>query len=538
MISFCAHFLFLAAFSLPAWGATWRVDSDEVQSSTQSEAEAVFSSLRPEEELGRAVWLQAAGHLALEASRPHEGRKYFLAVEDLCWSWQSRNFSQFKGFELARANGVCALVSAELAIHPFPVFSYFRLRRIASYTQAFLLNELPEVEKLHITARLRSALPPLDGLNFRSSLLSFRVMERLSPETKGTHYWLALTFRRQGQAELSLNSLHRAVEEADPRAVLVKPGVDRRWGSDLSYGFTLFPFVSPAKLQGLGVRYWDDRLDDGPFSLLASAEGSLRGNLSGALRLGYQWDTWSLFSEFEGGRIPRDFFGLGMQGSAPVLGFSTTLFQGGIGFSRSVGLQSLYSFGSVFQAMDAAPVPGAIFSSYGGAFVSFEWDARDRATLTRNGLRLGVKVKGLGSSLGAAVIVEPVFSAHRTFGLRHTFSLYASARATGGNLPVNALCDLYAMDMPLARQFRFQDSQGIMAVLSYRWLVAQWVHLSAFGVAGSVADRWEALFRSAAPGVGLGIDLQFERLPRFSPRWEFGNFAGEWIFQSAGRVAF
>ncbi len=538
MQRFWVRFFVLGIFSLPALGATWRLDSDELQQATLEEADAVLSRFSPSDEIGKALWLQAAGHLALEARQPHAGRKYFLAAEDLCDAWQSKSFSQFQEVERGRANAVCALVEAELATHPFPVFSYFRLQRAQAYSQAFLLSELPEIEKIYATARLRSALPPLGGSNFRSSLFSFRVLERLSPQTKGLNYWLALTFRRQGQAELASESLRRAVDEGDPRAVLIRPSLDSRWGSDESYGITLVPLSSPAKLQGLGVRYWDDRLADGPISLLVSLEGTLRGNFGGSLRVGYQPNGWALAAELEGGRVVRDYFGPGMGGGTAYIGFPTTQLRGRFSFWQGIGFQKTVSFGLVFHAVDVGSFSGAPFSSFLGSFASFDWDNRDRAVMPRNGLRLNIKAKALRSTLGQALVFETVFSAHRTIGLRHTFLFQASTRSAAGSLPVNALSDLYALDVPLAREFRFQDSQAAGAFVAYRWLAAPWLHLGLFGVVGSVGDRWESLLNSPALGAGLSFDLQFERIPRFSPRWEFGNFAGEWIFQTAARVAF
>lgn len=538
MVRFLASFFFLTLFTFSIFGSTWQLDSDKIQSATQSEAEAMLSSASSLQELDRALWFQAAGHLALEASQPHAGRKYFLVVEDLCDSWDQKKFLPFGEKERGRAYAVCALVEAELSIHPFPLFSYFRLQKVDRYAQGFLAEEVPEVEKHYAVARLRSALPPIGGLDFRSSLLSFRVLERLSPQTKGVHYWLAQAFRRQGQSKLSLESLERAVSEGDPRAVLVSPGIDRRWGSDYSYGFSVYPFTSPAKQQGLGVRYWDDRLQDSPLSLFVSSEASLRGNLNGLLQLGYQRSRWALTASFEGGRVVRDFFGSSQTGGLTVLGFPTSQVSGRVAFAHAVGVQKTVSVGPVFQAIDVGSFTGASFSSFFGGFATFEWDNRDRIVLTRDGVRLGLKVKALGSAVGEALIFETAFSSYRTLRLRHTFSFQASARSAAGKLPVNAFSDLYAMEVPLAREFRFQEAQAASAFLSYRWLAAPWAHLGTFLVVGSVGDRWEQVVRSPAFGAGVGFDFQFERIPRFSPRWEFGNFGGEWIFQTVTRLNF
>jgi hypothetical protein len=517
----------------------WTFTSDFIHHSDRASLnkEIERTSVRsPLDELDRAILIASLGFLELQASNPHAARTLFRAVESHCEGWRGREFSQFSGENQTRAYGVCALAGAELVSNRFPLFVLSGAARLESDLRALYLGELPEKEKLHLTGRLKTSIPLFHGQDIKASLMAWRVLERVAPEQKGTSYWLGVTLFRQGNVPQAEASFASAESQGDPLALLRASASTFTTEEEASYGMVPRIFSTPAFGQGFGFRAWDDRIGDRNLALLGGMTVSTRGNIWTEGRFHAFSESISVGASFLGGMRVRDYFGMGMNPASQETSHSTGEWngQGEVGFA--FGKSGSVTVGPSFYLFSGTLAPGVTTENLLGGFLQIAWDSRDRRVLPRKGIKVFLRPEAILSQAGVIGKWDAGFVFHHTFVPKHSISLNASARVASGTIPFNLFSDLYTLGVPGVREFRYMGSQALGFWATYRYRLVSWLQVGAFGAVASVANTWSDLLRDLTPGIGVEAELQFERSPRYYPRWELGYFGGQWLFQGGLRM--
>lgn len=504
---------------------------------------ATYGDSSPQSELEQALHWLALGALEGEAGHPHAAQRAWAKVEDFCVGWRMSHYESLTGPLTARAASVCALAGAERTAQGLPWMHYFSAKRLASDTQNILLGEADDAERLHVTGRLRSALSPVFGQDFRNSLMSWRVLERSAPTAPGTDYWLGLTLERQGNLPLAREAMERAAKlsPSDPRAVLHLKRSEPRSFDALGYGWAPLFGASPARGIGAGLRVWDDRLGDRRRSGTAAVMASTRGNVGGELELAEsEWIApLRLVGRFSASHRVRDYFGLGM---ASVYGarsdFRTTSWDIDAVLSAPVWENLELAAGVTRRNFASDPLPGGLVGkSMQGIVVEASWDSRDRAVAPRQGFFGRLRQEWLFTEPGDVLITRTRLqgAAHIRINLRNTLHVNAALLATDGTVPFNALSDLGDTDMPGIREYRLLESQAAALWTTYRYQLLPWLRVGAYASLGAVAVDLAGLPSASRWGAGLELQFLSERSPRFAPLWTLGIFNGEWLFQGGIR---
>lgn len=517
--------------------------SPEIQNATVETLQRrleTYGDSSPVSEKDRAELLLALGAIEDERGHPHAAAKALNQIEGFCNRWRVGRFEVFQGKERGRAVAVCALAGAELIANSFPLFQWGRLRKLGQDLFDFQLADMDEAERLYLTARLRSALGPLEGQDFRTALVSWRVLERAHPQTPGIDYGLGLTLFRQGNTQASEEAFEKAVLHRDPRALARAERLALSNEEEVGFGIAPMPFFSPARGVGLGVRVWNDRIADQKHSLFAMAAISTRGNIGGSLRLReFEWTgPFVLEISGRGGNRVQDFFGLGISSGPVAQSFMASLFEGEVGVSyRWRGIT--FVAGGTGQSFSSATLPAGLFTeAYRGIFGEVIWDSRDKVFLPRRGSRLSIRQEWLTTSAKAFSRIRVAGELHLPLHLWHGVSLSFSGVGTQTDALYNLLPDLGMLGMPAVREFRYRGAFAAGAWFQYRYRVSNWLRAGAFANVGTVGLNTAEFFPSARGGFGVSAEFSFERAPRVNPRWEFGYFNQQWIFQGGLRAEF
>jgi hypothetical protein len=504
---------------------------------------ATYGDSSPQSELEQAMHWMALGALERESGHPHAAHRAWSKVEDFCVGWRMSQYESLSAKLAARAAAVCALAGAERTAQGLPWMHYFSAKRLAADTQNVLLGDAEDSERLHVTGRLRAALSPVYGQDFRNSLMSWRVLERSAPTAAATDYWLGLALERQGNLPLAAQSIERAAKLTvpDPRAVLHLKRSETRSFDALDFGWGPIFGASPARGMGAGMRVWDDRLGDAHRSVAAAVLATTRGNLSGGAEFteGQWFAPFRLALQVTASHRVRDYFGLGVASTyASITDFRTTTWDADALLSTPVGGSFEVAAGVTQRnfASDILPA-GVVGKTMQGILVEAKFDTRDRATAPRQGFFGRLRQEWLFTQPGTVLITRTRLhgAAHWRLSMRHTVHANAAVLATNGSVPYNALSDLFDTDMPGVREYRLMESQAAALWFTYRYQLLAWLRVGAFGSLGAVAVDLAGLPGAARAGAGLEVQFIGERSPRFAPLWSFGLFNGEWIFQGGLR---
>ncbi|MBY0370035.1 hypothetical protein K2X33_05070 [bacterium] len=461
--------------------------------------------------------------LKKEQGRIHEAWDVLNALEEQCAAWRG---SQFAGVEKGSAAGVCAWASAEhLATAPFP-WDFRRPKLIRSDILLFQTEEVPQERRLFLTGFLRGALPPLQGQDFRASLVSWRFLERLAPETPEMFYGLGLVYTRQGNTQAAEEAFGQAADKGSALVAARRERHATQGRAEPSTGFAPYVFNSPAWGLGAGARFWDDRVADTFRQFNASASFATRGLAQGRA----EWMDGEMLS-------PLRLVVAGDIGVRPQnLGagsFSWRWAQAELGAQAALG-HALLGLGYTLHSASYSGLP-VTAAGYGfqALRLELEWDTRERPELPSQGFRLQ-----LGQSWAVAFSGGASFSQSRARlsgwwspGVRTLVGVTAVAVVSQGSVPQGKMPDLaYDLGVPGVVPWRFQQPFGAGAWAFYRYTLLSWLRP---GVFASVAWSGAGLAQGGRPHWGAGIDFQFplQRDPRAVPRWEVAVFDGAWVFQ-------
>ena len=471
--------------------------------------------------------------LEREAGHPHAAAREADAIEALCQSWRNGRYEMWKGFEQTRAQAVCALNGAERVAHANPFLNYRTGKKLVADIQAYQLGDFEEAERLHVTGRLRSALSPAFGQDLKTSLYSWRVMERMHPSAPGTDYWTAVSLERQGNREAADELFEKARAASDPKALARDPGA-----ADADFGWSPVLFSSPARGTGLALRAWDDRLGDRKRSIVVLGRISTRP-LFGAF-FSYTESEWTapLSISVQGSLTDRvrDWFGSSMTASAAAQVFRATESTAAVlvstrwmRFGRVALGGRAYEFQSVVPAGVSAPAAQTVSAE-------IAWDTRDRPHVSRAGMLFRIQ-QDLGWA-GAVTFARTAaqFQWNWRWGVRQGMQWNAVGGASSGAIPHYLLYDLFDSQVPVVREFRYMDSQSASAWARYYYQFYPWLRVGGFLTTAGAFSDWNQATSALRFGAGIDAELLLSRTANTGPRWEFGIFNGEWIFQGGMRV--
>lgn len=500
-------------------------------------ADSVAESDSPTELQQGLQWSDAAS-LEWESERPHAARDTWKKVEALCAQWEKNDFADFLRDDVARASALCALASAELtAMENFPLPWAPRDAARENFETLQKIG-LPENERVLATGQILARLSPWRGENLTDALTLFKILEGNAPDTPGVSYWAGYTLYRMGKLDPAQIAFTAASGNGDPRAALrlkrQRLGIVR----DPTFGFSAYPFFTPARGLGVGALLWDDRIGDTPRSYLLEAQASHRGNLIAAV--GYSesgiLDPATVDIRFKLGTRKRDYYGGGMlrnteesfteSGSDAELSLRSARygwFQGFVsGIHRSASASGLPAFLKV--------------ASVSGFAYGLEWDGTDRPVSPQTGYKVSLRQEWL--SAGAELFTRAEFQArgYWRLGGKHRVSVATAVGASSDAAPLNAECELASLGMPGVAEFRYQNIRCTAAWASYRYQVKNWFGVGFYGAFGGVAGGFSKIPDAAQLGAGVEAEFVFARNPVLAPRWEMGVFNGEWVIQGGLRT--
>ncbi len=492
-------------------------------------------------QLERAEYWQALAVLETENGHPHASHAAWKHVEQLCQGWRANQYNAYSGKIRGRAIALCALAGAEHTAQGLPYLHWGASKNLRADVQDFLLGDLEEAERLHATGRLRAGLSPFFGLDFKTALLSWRVLERQTPTAIATDYWTAVTLERQGNQAAAAEAMEKALKSSPPdvRAVARAERKDFRSLEALDFGWAPTVSSTPARGVGLGLRFWDDRIADQGHAVGVAVHGTLRRALWGNFQ--FTESEWTAplrlrLSANAHSRL-RDYFGLGMTSPATaVQEFNAVSWESEWAISFPLGyLDTAVSVLARNYTSDALPAGLAVQPAQGFA-AQVVWDNRDRTIAPRSGLYLLGRAEWLAPTASPVLRTRLVLAKHFRLALRHTVHAHAALSTASGTAAFNQLSDLEGTGAPGIREMRWVDANAAAAWLQYRYLALPWLRLGVFGTWGAVAASVAGLPSSGRWGAGIEAQLLFERTPRFAPTWELGVFNQEWIFQGGIRV--
>ncbi len=468
--------------------------------------------------------------LDAESGRPHAAWETLRSIESVCRALPENHSLQ----------STCLLADAELLAKSSFFSNWTRMRSLKARILRFQLGEMEESARLHQTARLRSALGPLSGQDFRASLLSWRILERTHPETKGLNYGLGLTLFRQGNTVASEEAFHRAEEQNDSLALARAARAKYGGPEELDFGVSVVPGFSISRGLGLGLRFWDDRIADRPRSISGFVGISTRGNFGGVLR----FNELQLFSPLavevfaRGGTRAQDFFGLGMHSVDVPQSFRIDLLEAELGIRYSL-LGLVMSTGGHFQQMAAYDLPqGLYIAPYVGWFIQGAWDGRDRLVQPRRGGRFSFRQELLATARGLGTRSTFTAEMHFPISLWQGVSLHSVVVNSPTRSAYNLLVDLGMLGIPGVREFRYRGEFAVAAWAQYRYSVLNWLRLGGFVSVGSTDNSLSSALGSIRAGIGLKSEFVVERSPRIVPALEMGIFNRQWIFQTGLRAEY
>lgn len=483
-------------------------------------------------DLQRAESLLDSSLLHQESGRPHAAARELRELEGYCTQWRTGAYESLAEAERGPAARVCVLAGAETLSRKLLPWDLGRARSLKAETVRFQTDAMPEPLRLEGIGRLRAALPPLFGQDFRASLVAWRFLERMAPDTPGIHTQMGLTFFRQGNADAAREAFARGVERAEPVAIARAARVAADGPQDPGFGWMPYLFSSPTTGFGLGVAGWDDRVADTRRLLKARVRVSTRLWAEGRV----DWEDRQTLSPVR--------VGLALEAARRtqpngVGVFDWSYLDAGPSLTVAAGPARLYGRYAARPARYGVLPAGQ--HGYGTHFfeVGAVWDDLDRPEIPRHGSRVELAhgwARDINGGRGYRILrLRGLF--HHAPSSRDLLSLALGMAWAPGEVPQGLMPDL-AADGEVAALAPWRRQQASVAGMTvrYRYSLLPWLRPGAFATVGATGG---ASFELERVGWGAGVDVAFviHRSPRALPRWEFGIFNGSFIFQGGLNLA-
>jgi hypothetical protein len=492
-------------------------------------------------------------------SKPHASQHWANLVAETCHNFESQDFTQLDTSIRSVAAYTCAMARAKEIGGKFAFLQLGVAKTIQKDLDIAKANGPAMGDKLYAEGRVFMALPPGWGQDLGKSLLSFLMLQRLSPQNTSATFFLARAYQMKGNLERAAELYRQALDSGDFRTQFFfseKEGFIRlkEINDEATFGILPGLFYNPARGFGGQVAVIDEKFLDTDRAVGAKVSVATRQIVE--LGIKYTDDVSASFFGLEllGNMYygTEDFYGVGINSSSstPINVWRTTLqldakIPFGKGFYVALGFRG--------RAFDLNSTPDPSYSSQNfidainsvdvGPLIELSYDTRDSDYTPSRGQLISSRFYFASPWLGSYRSFQEFTFAARSY-VEFANALVLSLNALGtlqwGEVPFAAFVRSgRSFVIPGVREGRYQEQDCLGAFGELRVGVTGSLSAVFFGSILTFSETAGVILSSPyGAGGGTGFEVFPSDNKRDRARLELGYFNSEWLVQMSGGLGF